>query len=300
MSQTVNTIETQGLSKRYGSFWALKDCTIFVPQGSICALVGPNGAGKSTLLKLLAGLNTPSEGNIAINGKMPEQSEEFLAEVGYLAQEIPLYKNLSVEDHINLGKRLSSKWDEDAVRSKLQELEIPFNRAVGSLSGGQESQVGLALALAKKPRILLLDEPVAALDPLARHDFLTSLTEAVAEGNLTVIMSSHLLADLEQVCDHLIILGFGRTQVCDTIDDVLRTHRLIVGTRQAALKLPSGYTAIVETHTPKQSTLLVRNEKGIFGLPGWDVHNVRIEEVALGYLAQAKHRSVKFSIEGDK
>lgn len=281
-------IQTKGLGKRYGSFWALENCTVSVPKSSVCALVGPNGAGKSTLLKLLTGLSSTSSGDSSVLGKTPRQHEDFLEDIGYLAQEIPLYKSLNANDHIAMGKHLNKRWDEAFIRERLTELSIPLKRPVGKLSGGQRAQVALALALAKKPKLLLLDEPVAALDPLARHDFLSSLSQAVADGGLTVIMSSHLLADLERVSDHVIVLAAGKTQLCDNIETVLENHKLLIGPRKDSTKSESGYNIIHETHTAKQSTLLVRLNKGSKVPKHWQQHEPNIEEIILAYMDQAK------------
>lgn len=281
-------IQTKGLGKRYGSFWALENCEISVPEGSVSALVGPNGAGKSTLLKLLVGLSRASAGSGEVLGKKPQQHEDFLSDIGYLAQEIPLYKNLSSNDHIAMGKNLNKRFDEEFIKKRLADLQIPLGRPVGKLSGGQRAQVALALALAKKPKLLLLDEPVAALDPLARHDFLSSLTQAVADGGLTVVMSSHLLADLERVSDHVIVLAAGKTQLCEDIENVLNEHKLLIGPRDKHTELGSGINVIHETHTAKQSTLLVRIDKGA-KVPGhWHRQEPNIEEIILAYMGQAK------------
>ena len=291
MSQktTTNAIQTNGLSKRYRSFWALRDCNISVPKGSVSALVGPNGAGKSTLLKLLVGLSSPSAGSANVLGKSPSQSSDYISEIGYLAQEIPMYSSLSAKEHIAMGKHLNSNWDSELATKRLNELSIPLGRPVGKLSGGQRAQVALGLALAKKPNLLLLDEPVAALDPLARVDFLKSLAHAVtdAEGELTVVMSSHLLADLERVCDHLIILASGETQLCGDIEHALRTHKLLVGTRQDNVE-NENYTIIQQTHTVKESTLLVKLKKSNFHDPHWHAHDVDIEEIVLAYMGQKR------------
>ena len=284
-------IQTKGLGKRYGSFWALENCTINVPVGSVSALVGPNGAGKSTLLKLLTGLSGSSSGDSQILGKTPMQREEFLEDIGYLAQEIPLYKQFSANDHVAMGKHLNKRWDDDFIRMRLKELAIPMDRSVGKLSGGQRAQVALALALAKKPKLLMLDEPVAALDPLARHDFLSSLAQAVADGGLTVVMSSHLLADLERVSDHVIVLAAGQTQLCDNVDSVLREHKLLVGQREDSPKFGEGVRIIHQTHTAKQSTLLVRLNKNAKLPQHWQKHNPNIEEIILAYMGQAKEGS---------
>jgi ABC-2 type transport system ATP-binding protein len=196
-------IETRELSKRYRRVRALTECTVTVPEGRVSALVGPNGAGKTTLLRLLAGLASPAGGTASVLGAAPRQDPAFLAEIGFLAQEIPLYRRFTAEDHIRIGAHMNRRWDASLVRTRLKELRIPLDQRVGTLSGGQRAQVALALTLAKRPRLLLLDEPVAALDPLARRNFLATLTSAMAdaEGGLTVVLSSHLVTDLERVCD---------------------------------------------------------------------------------------------------
>jgi ABC-2 type transport system ATP-binding protein len=198
-------IKTENLSKSYGKLWALRDCTIQVPRGRISALVGPNGSGKTTLLRLLAGLSEPSEGGADVLGSVPSQTREFIAAVGFLAQEAPLYRQLTVTEHLEIGAHLNPVWGRVKACERLVDVRIPFDRPVSTLSGGQRSQVALALALAKRPQLLLLDEPVAALDPLARQQFLSSLAVAVAGEDLSVVMSSHSIHDLEQVCDHLIL-----------------------------------------------------------------------------------------------
>ena len=229
----ITAIETRGLCKQYRSVTALNDCSIAVPEGRISALIGPNGAGKTTLLRLLAGLARPTAGEMAVLGGLPRQDPAFLAEIGFLAQEIPLYRRFTAEDHIGIGAHLNRRWDAASVRDRLRSLNIPLDRAVGSLSGGQRAQLALALTLAKQPRLLLLDEPVAALDPLARRNFLATLAEAVADGELTVVLSSHLLADLERVADHLILLAASRVQLCGDIDELLAEHHVLVGPRAA-------------------------------------------------------------------
>lgn len=285
---STNALSTKGLGKRYGSFWALENCDISVPEGSVSALVGPNGAGKSTLLKILVGLNRASAGEGTVLGKAPAQNEDFLSDIGYLAQEIPLYKSMNSNDHIKMGVNLNKRFDGEFIRKRLGDLQIPLDRPVGKLSGGQRAQVALALALAKKPRLLLLDEPVAALDPLARHDFLSSLTQAVADGGLTVVMSSHLLADLERVSDHVIVLASGKTQLCDGIESVLKEHKLLIGPRDKAKELGDGFSVIHETHSARQSTLLVRVEKGTKVPSGWKAHEPNIEEIILAYMGSTQ------------
>lgn len=282
-TQETPAVDTAGLGKRYGSLWALEDCSLTVPAGRVTALIGPNGAGKTTLLKMLAGLSRPSVGEVTVLGRRPGQDAGFLDSIGYLAQDIPLYRRLTVGDHIRIFARLNRHWDGAAAEDRLAALKIPASRLVGSLSGGQRAQVGLSLALAKQPRLLLLDEPVAALDPLARREFLASLAGAAAEGGPAVILSSHLLHDLERVCDYLILLSASRTQLCDSIDNVLATHRVLTGPRQ---KPPAGVTVVKATNAAQQSQLLCRLDGPVLD-PSWDVHEVSLEDIVLGYMGEA-------------
>ena len=281
----VMAVETRGLGKRYGRQWALQGCDLEVPPGSIAALVGPNGAGKTTLLRLLAGLSAPSAGEASVLGNCPGQTQAFLESVGYLAQELPLYRRLSAGDHLEMGRRLNPRWDDTEARERLGALDIPLERPVGRLSGGQRAQVALAMALCKRPAVLLLDEPVAALDPLARALFLSSLAAAVADGDLTMILSSHLLRDLEEVCDHLVLLASSRVQLCAPVEAVLATHRVLVGPRQSTSGLERRATIVSATHTSRQSRLLVRLPPAHPGeVAGWESSEVGLEEVVLAYM----------------
>src|ERR1700677_1233009 len=256
--EAATAITTSGLGKRYRRVTALSDCTITVPEGRISALIGPNGAGKTTLLRLLAGLTKPTTGELTVHGGVPRQDPAFLAGIGFLAQEIPLYRRLSAEDHIRAGAHLNPCWDGEWVRERLTTLTIPLDRAVGTLSGGQRSQVALALTLAKRPRLLLLDEPVAALDPLARRSFLAILADAVAAGGLTVVLSSHLVADLERICDHIIMLAASRVQLCGDIEELLAEHQMLVGPRKDTSAIERDHRVVLLSRTPRQVTMLVR------------------------------------------
>jgi ABC-2 type transport system ATP-binding protein len=278
-------IETRGLAKRYRKVTALSDCTITVPEGRISALIGPNGAGKTTLLRVLSGLAKPSGGDVAVLGGTPRQDPAFLAEIGFLAQEIPLYRRMSAEDHIAVGAHLNPRWDAASVRQRLTGLNIPLDQTVGTLSGGQRAQVALSLALAKRPRLLLLDEPVAALDPLARRQFLATLADAVAVGGLTVVLSSHLVADMERVCDHLILLAASRVQLCGDIDTLLAEHQVLVGPRKDTTAIQKAHTLVHATHTARQSTLLLRLGGPVID-PSFEAADVGLEELVLGYLGQ--------------
>ena len=278
-------IETRALTKQYRQVTALSDCTISVPEGRISALIGPNGAGKTTLLRLLAGLAGPTSGELAVLGGTPRQDPDFLAGIGYLAQEIPLYKRLSADDHVKLGARMNRRWDAGYVRGRLRSLNIPLDRAAGTLSGGQRTQLALALTLAKKPRLLLLDEPVAALDPLARRNFLAVLAEAVAEGGVTVLLSSHLLADMERVADHLILLAASRVQLCGDIDVLLAEHQVLVGPRKPVTAIERTHTIVQALRTERQTSLLVRGNAPVID-PAWESAEVGLEEMVLAYMGQ--------------
>jgi ABC-2 type transport system ATP-binding protein len=287
-TETPPAVATSGLTKRYRRATALDHCTVTVPEGSICALVGPNGAGKTTLLRLLCGLAEPTAGSAEVLGATPRQDPQFLAGVGFLAQEMPLYRRMTAEDHIRIGAHLNTRWDSASVTGRLGALGIPADRAVGTLSGGQRAQVALALVLAKQPRLLLLDEPVAALDPLARRHFLATLTEAVAaaEGSLTVVLSSHLVADIERVCDHLILLAAARVQLCGDTGELLGEHKILIGPKKDTTALERDHTLVQATTAGRQSTLLVRLGGPLLD-PGYQAEDVNLEELILGYMGAA-------------
>ncbi len=276
-------VETSGLGKRFGQVWALQDCSLQVPPGRVTALLGPNGAGKTTLLRLLVGLAAPSAGSAEVLGRTPDGSAEFLAAIGYLAQDVPLYRRLTADDHITLGAHLNTRWDADGARDRLARLHVPADRRVATLSGGQRAQVALGLALAKQPGLLLLDEPVAALDPLARREFLSTLSEAVADGGLSVILSSHLVHDLERVCDHVILLSASRVQLCDDIDSVLATHRMLLGPRRPLSEVEPSLTVVSATQTQRQTRLLVKTNGPVLD-PSWEENEVGLEDVILAYM----------------
>jgi ABC-2 type transport system ATP-binding protein len=278
-------IETSGLAKRYRRVTALSDCTISVPEGRISALVGPNGAGKTTLLRLLAGLAEPTAGVAVVLGGPPRQDPAYMAEIGFLAQEIPLYRRLTARDHIGIGAHLNPRWDGESARDRLAGLKIPLDQPAGTLSGGQRAQVALALALAKRPRLLLLDEPLAALDPLARRDFLAALAEAAAGGNLTIVLSSHLIADIERVCDHLILLAGSRVQLCGDIETLLAEHRVLTGPRKDTTAIARAHAIVREDTTARQTMLLVRLNGPVID-PAWAVEEPDLEEIVLGYMGQ--------------
>jgi ABC-2 type transport system ATP-binding protein len=279
-------VHADALGKRYGSAWALRDCTLEIAAGSVTALVGPNGAGKTTFLQLVVGLSRPTSGRVTVFGADPvADPASVLQRVGFVAQEHPLYSGFTVAETLKVGRKLNPGWDDELARARVDRLGLPLGRKVGKLSGGQQAQVALTLALAKRPDLLVLDEPVASLDPLARREFLQSLMEAVAEGGLTVILSSHILADLERVCDHIVILANGRTQLASAIDDVVATHRLLTGPRADAAAVARLHDVVSERHTERQTSLLVRANGHVYDA-AWELHEVDLEEIVLAYLAR--------------
>ncbi len=282
-------IETSGLGKRYRRKWALTDCTLSIPAGHVVGLVGPNGAGKSTLLNLAVGLLAPTAGTIEVLGGIPAAGPAQLARVGFLSQDAPLYAGFSVADHLKLGARLNPLWDADLARDRVDRLDLDPGQKAGTMSGGQRAQLALTLAVAKRPELLILDEPVASLDPLARREFLQDLMEAVAEHELSVVLSSHLVADLERVCDYLIVLIGSQVRVAGPVDELLAAHHLLTGPRRDPDTLPDSVQVISASHTDVQTTLLVRAAGKILD-PAWTVSEVGLEDLVLGYMSQAAGR----------
>jgi ABC-2 type transport system ATP-binding protein len=270
------------LGKRYGRRWALTDCGLEVPSGHVVGLVGPNGAGKTTLLNLAVGLLTPSAGSIEVLGA---PAGATMAKVGFVAQDTPTYQRLSVAEHLKLGAKLNPGWDASVADQRIEYLGLDPKQRAGRLSGGQRAQLALTLGLAKRPDLLILDEPVAALDPLARREFLQNLMAAVAEHELSVVLSSHLVSDVERACDYLIVLVDSRVQVSGEIDDLLATHFRITGPRRDANALPQNQHVIEESHTDRQSTFLIRTEGPILD-PAWTVSELTLEDLVLAYLGR--------------
>lgn len=276
-------IVTSGLGKRYGRHWALRDCTLQVPTGRVVALVGPNGAGKTTLLHLATGLLAPTAGKIRVFDADPGRGSALLERAGFVAQETPLYARLTVADHLRMGAWLNQTWDGVLAARRIDRLGLEPSRRAGALSGGQRAQLALTLAIAKRPELLILDEPVASLDPLARREFLQDLMEVVAEHGVSVVLSSHLISDLERVCDYLIVLVASKVQVAGEVEELQSTHYRLAGPRRDARALPSDQEVIEESHTDKQSLLLVRSSTPIHD-PAWTVRPVSVEDLVLAYM----------------
>jgi ABC-2 type transport system ATP-binding protein len=291
MSTPSAAVQTSGLGRRYGRTWALQDCSFRLPQGRVAALVGPNGAGKSTLLRMLAGISTPSAGDASVLGWSPgTQSAEILARIGYLDQDRPLYKGFRVSEMLRFGRELNPRWDEARARRHLDGLAIPLESRIGKLSGGQQAQVALTVCLAKRPELLLLDEPVAALDPLARDDVMHILLQSVVDDGATVLISSHAIADLATVCDYVIILSASRVQLADELDNVLAGHRMLVGPAGTAPVMAAGARVVSSVTTGRQLTMIVRTGASVTD-PGWHVVEPTLEEIVIAYL-RARSRPV--------
>ncbi len=220
----MNVVEASGLGKRYGAIWALRECTLAVPAGQVTALVGPNGAGKSTLLNLAVGLTAPTAGTVTMLGGRLPGSPAALDRIAFVAQDTPLYKTLSVADMLHLTRNLTWCFDLAYAQARLAELGIPLKRKAGKLAGGQQAQVALTLALARRPSLLVLDEPVAMLDPIARHDFMATVLAAASADGVSVLLASHVLTELERVASYLVLLARGQVRLAGAVDDLLATH----------------------------------------------------------------------------
>jgi ABC-2 type transport system ATP-binding protein len=281
----MNVIEAEHLGKRYSGTWALRECTLAIPAGHVAALVGPNGAGKTTLLNLATGLAAPTAGSVTVLGGRAAGSMAALDGIAFVAQDTPVYQNLSAADMLHLTRNLNRHFDQRYAKTRLGELGIPLKRKAGRLSGGQQAQLALTLALGRRPRLLLLDEPLANLDPVARHDFMASVMTAVAADGVSVLLSSHVLAELERVADYLILMSRGQVQVAGQVDDLLASHRMLTGPAVQA----SDYARRPVVHLRRdqaQARLLVRTSANDPLPAGWQAHPVGLEELALAYLRE--------------
>ena len=301
----MNVIETHALAKYFGSTKALYDCTLAIPDGHVVALVGPNGAGKSTLLNLTVGLAAPSAGQLTVLGGLRAGSPPALEGIAFVAQDTPLFKNLSAADLLHMTRNLNLRFDQAYAENRLCELGLPLGQKAGKMSGGQQAQLALTLALARRPELLVLDEPMAMLDPLARHDFMATVMTAVADDGISVVLSSHVLAELERVADYLVLVSHGRVQVAGGVDDLLATHRVLTGPAAGSQQYVSQWNVVHAGCTGPLAHLLVRGDGTSISVPpGWETHPVTLEELTLDYLrepgaaalpgpARAQHRDTK-------
>lgn len=277
-----DALTAEGLTKRYGRRTALSDCDLSVPAGHVVGLVGPNGAGKSTLLQLACGLLEPTAGRLEVLGVRPVSGSP---RVGFVAQDTPVYPGLTVAEHLRLGAHVNPSWDAGFAERRIAQVGLDPTQKAGKLSGGQRAQLALTVAAAKRPDLLLLDEPLAALDPLARRVFLRGLMELAAEDGVSVVMSSHLVADLERVCDHVIVLVASRVRVAGEVDELIDSHHRLTGPRRGPGELGHGWAVVEQSHTDAQSTLMVRSTAPIDD-PSWKVGRVDLEDVVLAYMSE--------------
>jgi ABC-2 type transport system ATP-binding protein len=282
----VNVVETLNLGKRYRDSWALKNCTLAIPSGHIVALVGPNGAGKTTLLHCAVGLCIPTAGSVLVLGGTVAGSPTALDRVGFVAQDAPLHKHLTVGSMVEVTQNLNARFDTTQAKERLKSLDIPLHRKVGKLSGGQQSQLALTLSLARSPSLLVLDEPLARLDPLARHAFMSLVMSAVAEEGISVLFSSHVISELERVADYLVVLNRGQVQVAGVIDDILATHVVLTGPADDLDRASEGLTIVESQRAGRHAQLIVRSS-GRTELPqGWETGTLSLEELVLAYLRE--------------
>ncbi|WP_411083879.1 ABC transporter ATP-binding protein [Streptomyces sp. cmx-18-6] len=276
-------LEARGLGKRYLRGWALRDCSFRIPAGRICGLVGPNGAGKSTLLGLASRQVQPTTGELSVFG-VSTDDDAVLPRFAFLGQDKPLFKRFTVADTLRMGAELNPGWDAAAATRIVRSGNVPLDARVGTLSGGQRTRVAFALAFGKRPDLLLLDEPMADLDPLARDEMSTLLMSEAIERGTTVVMSSHMLTELEDMCDYLLVVAAGRIRMAGDADALVPAHSLVTGvTRDGALPPELDRHTVVETRVQGRQFHAMVRPKG--PLPAdWEIAEPSLEEVLLAHL----------------
>ncbi len=283
----MNVIESHTLGKSYGSTRALHNCTLAIPDRHVVALVGPNGAGKSTLLNLAVGLVLPTTGEVTVLGGRTAGSLAARDGIAFVAQDAPLYKNLSAADLLHETRNLNRRFDQDYAEHRLGELGIPLRQKAGKMSGGQQAQLALTLALARRPQLLMLDEPMAMLDPIARHDFMATVMTAAADDGVSVVLSSHVLTELERVADYLVLVSHGNIQVAGEVEDLLATHCMLTGPASESELYTRQWNVVHASSAASQVRLLVRYDGTSNPVPpGWEARSVTLEELTLAYLRE--------------
>jgi ABC-2 type transport system ATP-binding protein len=280
-------IETHDVTKRFRKREALSKCTLSIPAGKVVGLVGPNGAGKSTLLNLTVGLSTPSEGSIRVLGEAPSDSPGHLSRIGFVAQDHPICASLTVAEHVKLGGHLNRKWDDQLANRRMKDLRLDPDQRAGKLSGGQRAQLSLTLALAKHPEALVLDEPVASLDPLARRGFLETIMETVVDSGMSVILSSHLVSDVERVCDFLVLLVASRVALVGDVDDIVSSHHRLIGPAMEDTLVLENQHVVASYRAGRQDELIVRSDGPILD-PAWIIEPLSLEDIVLAYMGQER------------
>ena len=275
-------LETRALGKRFRRGWALRDCTLEIPPGAVVGLAGPNGAGKSTLLGLAVSLLAPTEGSITVLGRDPARDRSVLADIGYVAQDAPLYRSFTVGDTVAFAESANPRWDRAIAAEFLTSLRS--DRRVSGLTPGERARLALAVALGKRPALLLLDELFARLDPLAAREFLQLLMDGVSELEATVVIASHVIADIERVSDHIVLLSGGHVCLEGNVEELLASHRLLTGARRPLGRIPGVQEVVRERHSGRQMTLLARLN-GRVADPSWSVDEIGLEDLLLAYMA---------------
>ena len=294
----MNVIETHALGKSYGSTRALHDCTLAIPDRHMVALVGPNGAGKTTLLNLTVGLVLPSTGEVTVLGGHCASSLAALDGIAFVAQNAPLYKNLSAADLLHETRNLNRFFDQHYAEHRLDELGIPLRQKAGKISGGQQAQLALTLALARRPQLLMLDEPMAALDPIARDDFMATVMRAITEDGVSVVLSSHVLAELERVADYLVVVSRGGVQVAGEVEDLVATHRMLTGPAAGSERYTREWRVVHASSAGSEARLLVRWESSNPVPPAWEERPVTLEELTMAYLREQGDASLSGAQRG--
>jgi ABC-2 type transport system ATP-binding protein len=275
-------LETCALGKRFRRGWAVRDCTLSIPEQAIVGLAGPNGAGKSTLLALAVALLAPTEGTISVLGRDPRRDPDALGEIGYVAQDAPLYRSFTVGETLDFARKTNAHWDSSLATGSLARLAS--DSRVSALSAGERARLALAVALGKRPRLLLLDEPFARLDPKAGREFLQMLMDGVAETGATVVVASHVVADIERIADHLVLLSDGRVRLEGNVEELLASHRLLTGGSRPLGRIGGVSEIVRERHSGRQMTLLARLSAPVAD-PTWSVDEIGLEELLLAYMA---------------
>ncbi|MFC8198993.1 ABC transporter ATP-binding protein [Streptomyces sp. NPDC057298] len=278
-----SAIEARGVGRKYRRGWALRDCSFRLPAGRICGLVGPNGAGKTTLMAIAANLLEPTTGSLRVFGAAPESAPAG-RRTAFLAQEKPLFRRFTVAETLRLGRELNPGWDQRAAENIVRAGNVPFEAKIGTLSGGQRTRVAFAVAFGKRPDLLLLDEPMSDLDPLVRHELMSTLLAEAAERGTTVLMSTHMLAELENTCDYLLVIAGGGLRLAGEVDELRTSHALLTGAHTDGHTPPElAYHTVVETRlSGRQFTSLIRPDGPVAG--PWQASTPNLEELLLAYL----------------
>lgn len=295
----MKVIETRALAKSYGRTRALHDCTLAIPERHVVALVGPNGAGKTTLLNLAVGLAMPTSGEVTVLGGHPAGSPSALDGVAFVAQSTPLYQNLSAADLVHETRNLNRRFDQGYAERRLGELGIPLRQRAGEMSGGQQAQLALSLALARRPQLLVLDEPLADLDPVARADLMAIVMRAVVDDAVSVVLSSHALAELERVADYLVVVSDGSVRMAGEVGDLLACHRLLIGPATESARCAQEWNVVHASRSASRGMLLVRSDGAADPAPpGWEERALTLEELTMAYLRDAGHATSSWTNHG--